>query len=264
MSIHLHGDANDYVGKGMHGGTIAIRPAPRERGGAHGVAAGNAVLYGATGGRLFIGGSAGERFAMRNSGAIAVVEGVGDHACEYMTGGTVIVLGTVGHNFASGMTGGAAYILAGARETVAHAGSASLDAADWRLLEPILSEHWKLTGSARAASVLGKGEAAARMFVKVAPEASYSSPRPARFFMSAAEPNVHGAIAVGVIHAVDEAAERRGRDPDDVAHGVGEALARPEPVLCRREHGAEKQHHAVGILVMRAPSPVRRDRAGHG
>jgi glutamate synthase (ferredoxin) len=171
IEIHVRGEANDYVGKGMHGGTIAIRPLS-DRGSRPGVAAGNAVLYGATGGRVYIGGSAGERFAVRNSGAIAVVEGIGDHGCEYMTGGVVIVLGAIGRNFASGMTGGAAYVLAAEREDRAHAAGAPLDAGDWMRLEPLLSEHWKLTGSARAASVLGHGAAAARMFVKWAPEAA--------------------------------------------------------------------------------------------
>jgi glutamate synthase (NADPH/NADH) large chain len=170
MAIHLHGEANDYVGKGMHGGVIAIRPVS-ERGGSRGVVAGNAVLYGATGGRMHIGGSAGERFAVRNSGAIAVVEGIGDHGCEYMTGGTVVVLGAIGRNFASGMTGGTAYIPAHAAEH-APAGAVPLDAADWTFLEPLLSQHWKLTASERAASLLGSGAAGARMFVKVAPGAA--------------------------------------------------------------------------------------------
>ena len=169
MAIHLHGEANDYVGKGMHGGVIAIRPVS-DRGGNRDVVAGNAVLYGATGGRVHLGGSAGERFAVRNSGAIAVVEGIGDHGCEYMTGGTVVVLGAIGRNFASGMTGGTAYIPAHAAEH-AGAGAVPLDAADWTLLEPLLSQHWRLTGSARAASVLGSGAAGARLFVKVAPGA---------------------------------------------------------------------------------------------
>src|SRR5262249_61465414 len=113
MRLALVGDANDGLGKGMHGGEIVVAPAARERGRLRQVLVGNAALYGATGGRAFIAGSAGERFAIRNSGAIAVVEGVGDHACEYMTGGTVVVLGPIGRNFAAGMTGGAAYVLTG-------------------------------------------------------------------------------------------------------------------------------------------------------
>ena len=107
VSMSLVGSANDYVGKGMGGGRIAISP-NRGTVGAH--AAGNAVLYGATGGQLFIAGRVGQRFAVRNSGATAVIEGCSDHGCEYMTGGIVVVLGDVGHNFAAGMTGGVAFV----------------------------------------------------------------------------------------------------------------------------------------------------------
>ncbi len=112
LCIELTGDANDYVGKGMAGGRIVLRPAP----GARYVASeapimGNTCLYGATGGELYAAGRAGERFAVRNSGALAVVEGVGDHGCEYMTGGVVAVLGRTGLNFGAGLTGGLAYVL---------------------------------------------------------------------------------------------------------------------------------------------------------
>ena len=110
LTLKLFGEANDYVGKGMSGGTIVIRAgkSASKRGD---VLAGNTVLYGATSGHLFVAGQAGERFAVRNSGAIAVVEGVGQHGCEYMTGGIAVVLGPVGLNFGSGMTGGLAYVL---------------------------------------------------------------------------------------------------------------------------------------------------------
>jgi glutamate synthase (ferredoxin) len=108
----LVGEANDYVGKGMAGGTIAIRPGDGcTYDWSENVIAGNTILYGATGGTLYMAGRAGERFAVRNSGATAVVEGLGDHGCEYMTGGTVLVLGPVGYNFGAGMTGGVAYLL---------------------------------------------------------------------------------------------------------------------------------------------------------
>ncbi len=107
MSLQLTGVGNDYVGKGMHGGRIVITPKIYQEGAS---AAGNTCLYGATGGKLFVSGTAGERFAVRNSGALAVVEGTGDHACEYMTGGTVVVLGETGINFGAGMTGGAAFV----------------------------------------------------------------------------------------------------------------------------------------------------------
>src|SRR5204862_4367436 len=108
----LIGDANDYTGKGLSGGVLAVRPpdeatfVPEEN-----VLIGNTVLYGATSGRAFFRGLAGERFAVRNSGVEAVVEGVGDHGCEYMTGGRVVVLGATGRNFAAGMSGGMAYVL---------------------------------------------------------------------------------------------------------------------------------------------------------
>ena len=159
MRLSLIGDANDGLGKGMHGGEIVVAPAARERGRANQVLAGNAALYGATGGRLFVAGVAGERFAIRNSGATAVVEGVGDHACEYMTGGTVVVLGTVGQNFAAGMTGGVIYV-AGNRETLAartNPQQLSIEAptaAEQKVLRELLEMHERLTGSRIARSLL--------------------------------------------------------------------------------------------------------------
>jgi glutamate synthase domain-containing protein 3 len=159
MRLSLIGDANDGLGKGMHGGEIVVAPAARERGRANQVLAGNAALYGATGGRLFVAGLAGERFAIRNSGATAVVEGVGDHACEYMTGGTVVVLGSVGQNFAAGMTGGVIYV-AGNRETLAaRTNPQQLDieaptAAEQKVLRDLLETHERLTGSRIARSLL--------------------------------------------------------------------------------------------------------------
>src|SRR5690606_19596407 len=116
VELELVGEANDYVGKGMGGGSIVVRPPANDAsmvmGSAAGspVLAGNTCLYGATGGELFVAGSVGERFAVRNSGALAIVEGVGDHCCEYMTGGTVVVLGRVGSNLGAGMTGGQAFV----------------------------------------------------------------------------------------------------------------------------------------------------------
>lgn len=107
IALHLNGPANDFVGKGMAGGLITVAPRRTDRV-PH--AAGNAVLYGATGGKVFLAGTAGQRFAVRNSGAVAVVEGCSDHGCEYMTGGTVVVIGNVGRNFAAGMTGGTAFV----------------------------------------------------------------------------------------------------------------------------------------------------------
>ena len=117
VELELIGEANDYVGKGMGGGRIVIRPpaddATAGTGSGRGsstVLAGNTCLYGATGGELFVAGAVGERFAVRNSGAVAVVEAVGDHCCEYMTGGTVVVLGRIGYNLGAGMTGGQAFV----------------------------------------------------------------------------------------------------------------------------------------------------------
>jgi glutamate synthase (NADPH/NADH) large chain len=112
LNMHLTGEANDYVGKGMAGGKLVVVPPPGSSFKSQDTAIiGNTCLYGATGGKLFAAGTAGERFAVRNSGAFAVVEGAGDHCCEYMTGGLVTVLGRVGHNFGAGMTGGFAYVL---------------------------------------------------------------------------------------------------------------------------------------------------------
>jgi glutamate synthase domain-containing protein 3 len=169
----LTGDANDGVGKGMHGGDIVIAPAARERGRARQVLAGNAVLYGATGGRVFIAGAEGERFAVRNSGATAVVEGAGDHACEYMTGGTVVILGSVGRNFAAGMTGGVAYILdrrrtLGDRLDPQLFAVESLDAIDRATLRDLLQTHERLTGS-RQARVLLRNDSTLSSLVRVSP-----------------------------------------------------------------------------------------------
>jgi glutamate synthase (NADPH/NADH) large chain len=112
LTIRLYGDANDYVAKGISGGRVIVRPDERSQFASHeNVIAGNVIGYGATSGEIFIRGMVGERFCVRNSGAIAVVEGVGDHGCEYMTGGTVVVLGHTGRNFAAGMSGGRAFVL---------------------------------------------------------------------------------------------------------------------------------------------------------
>ena len=118
VEITLEGDANDYVGKGLSGGVLALFPPRPLTDSAHfasheNVIAGNVCLYGATSGRAFVRGVVAERFAVRNSGAVAVVEGCGDHGCEYMTGGVVVVLGDTGRNFGAGMSGGLAYVLVG-------------------------------------------------------------------------------------------------------------------------------------------------------
>jgi glutamate synthase domain-containing protein 3 len=158
VTLKLSGEANDYVGKGLSGGTIAISAgsAASRRGD---VLAGNTVLYGATSGQLYVAGRAGERFAVRNSGALAVVEGVGQHGCEYMTAGVVLVLGPLGLNFGSGMTGGLAYVLRAEVEDVLHrefVAVADTDADEQLWLRSVLQAHQHLTASPRAARLLSR------------------------------------------------------------------------------------------------------------
>ncbi len=179
VTFTLHGDANDYAGKGMSGGVLAIRP--REGMAADFVAernviVGNTVLYGATRGRAFFRGLAGERFAVRNSGAATVVEGVGDHCCEYMTGGTVVVLGSTGRNFGAGMSGGVAFVLDergdfAERCNMGTVGFEAPSAADAGELRELIAEHGRRTGSPVAAGVLDRFDEllAKGAFVKVMP-----------------------------------------------------------------------------------------------
>jgi glutamate synthase (NADPH) large chain len=176
VSLTLEGEANDYVGKGLSGGRLVIYPprsstfAPEST-----ILVGNTVLYGATGGEAYIRGKAGERFAVRNSGATAVVEGVGDHGCEYMTGGVVVVLGRTGRNFAAGMSGGLAFVLDEADEFArcCNLGLVELEAVeqadDRASLRQLLRRHAQLTGSARAKRVLERWEELLPRFVKVIP-----------------------------------------------------------------------------------------------
>jgi glutamate synthase domain-containing protein 3 len=162
VSLFLEGDANDYVGKGLSGGKIVVFPpkgstfASEEN-----ILIGNTVLYGATSGEAYFSGVAGERFAVRNSGATAVVEGTGDHGCEYMTNGTVVVLGRTGRNFAAGMSGGIAYVYDPTGDFVrVRCNAANVDlepiheAADARLLEDLIRKHSEYTGSALAKRML--------------------------------------------------------------------------------------------------------------
>jgi glutamate synthase domain-containing protein 3 len=178
LALELEGDANDYVGKGLSGGRIVIR-APRI---AHFVPeetaiVGNTVLYGATRGEAYIGGLAGQRFAVRNSGAMAVVEGVGDHGCEYMTGGVVVVLGRTGRNFAAGMSGGLAFVHdeSGRQEFERRCNRAMVElrtvesADDRALLRGLVEQHARFTGSARARYLLSRWDLALRDFVAVVP-----------------------------------------------------------------------------------------------
>jgi glutamate synthase (ferredoxin) len=167
--LELVGEANDYVGKGMSGGRIVVLSAPDDAGDP--VLVGNAVLYGATGGELFCRGRAGERFAVRNSGATAVVEGVGDHACEYMTGGTVFVLGEVGLNVAAGMSGGELYVLDGAGRLPLrlNTGLAVANRGAGEELRVLLEQHLRHTGSTRAATLLERWEESAPLFWRIVP-----------------------------------------------------------------------------------------------
>ena len=173
VELVLDGEANDYVGKGLGGGRIVIR-APEDDAGDP-VLVGNTVLYGATGGQLFVAGRAGERFAVRNSGATAVVEGTGDHACEYMTGGTVIVLGPTGHNIGAGMSGGACIVYDPRGEVLARVNRQLVEARrpDGSQLEGVralVEEHATVTGSVRARRLLSDWTATAEHFWRIAPK----------------------------------------------------------------------------------------------
>jgi glutamate synthase (ferredoxin) len=184
VHLRLDGEANDYVGKGMAGGEIVIRPPVDARYASHENAIiGNTVLYGATGGALYAAGRAGERFAVRNSGAVAVVEGVGDHGCEYMTGGVVLVLGATGRNFAAGMTGGLAYVFDELGDFAVRCNGdlvtiCGLDAADEANVRALLIQHRELTGSQRAADLLARWEAMRGQFYRVVPKGMEVVPLP--------------------------------------------------------------------------------------
>ena len=176
LSLELEGEANDYVGKGLSGGRLIVRhPRSAQFIPDQTVLVGNTVLYGATSGEAYIAGVAGERFGVRNSGAIAVVEGVGDHGCEYMTGGTVVVLGRTGRNFGAGMSGGIAFVLDefSELEQQCNTGMVELahvtDSGELALLRRLVEQHARYTGSARAKRELGRWERAQRLFVAVVP-----------------------------------------------------------------------------------------------
>ncbi len=178
LSLELEGEANDYVGKGLSGGRLIVRhPRSAQFIPDQTVLIGNTVLYGATSGEAYFAGVAGERFGVRNSGAIAVVEGVGDHGCEYMTGGTVVVLGRTGRNFGAGMSGGIAFVLDEFGE-FEHGGQCNTgmvelahvtDRGELELLRRLVEQHARYTGSARAKRELGRWERAQRLFVAVVP-----------------------------------------------------------------------------------------------
>jgi glutamate synthase domain-containing protein 3 len=192
VTIDLIGDTNDYCGKGLSGGRIAVQPSPKFKGEpTQNIITGNVVLYGAICGEAYFRGVAGERFAVRNSGAQAVVEGVGDHGCEYMTGGTIAVLGQTGRNFAAGMSGGLAYVLDedGSFQTRCNPSMVALEPvlpeseqeaklarelwhtgrSDEAILKELIESHARHTGSARAKQILDKWADYRAKFVKVFP-----------------------------------------------------------------------------------------------
>ncbi|MCW8934807.1 MAG: glutamate synthase large subunit [Gammaproteobacteria bacterium] len=176
ITIEVEGDANDYVGKGLSGGRVIVTPAKNATFVAEeNIIVGNVCLYGATSGEAYFRGIAAERFCVRNSGATAVVEGIGDHGCEYMTGGRIAVLGTIGRNFAAGMSGGIAYIWdhAGDLSTKCNMGMVELEtvsaAEDINELKTMIENHLKYTGSAVAERLLKDWDGALSQFVKVMP-----------------------------------------------------------------------------------------------
>jgi glutamate synthase (NADPH/NADH) large chain/glutamate synthase (ferredoxin) len=192
ITLYLIGDANDYTGKGLSGGRVIVRPSIDFRGqSAHNIIVGNTVMYGATSGEAFFSGVAGERFAVRLSGATAVVEGTGDHGCEYMTGGTVVVLGITGRNFAAGMSGGVAYVFdedglfaqrcnqtmvslekvlpASMQETTGDKSLWHRSQTDEGQLKKLLEDHHRWTGSKRACELLDHWNESRSKFVKVFP-----------------------------------------------------------------------------------------------
>ena len=173
VTLKLTGDANDYLGKGLSGGRLVVAPAPESLFEAETqVVAGNVIGYGATGGEIFLRGLVGERFCVRNSGALAVAEGIGDHGCEYMTGGRVVILGPTGRNFAAGMSGGIAYALDlnPVRLNREMVDVDPLEDSDVEFLHEVVSRHHAETGSAVAARLLASWESSAQRFTKVMPK----------------------------------------------------------------------------------------------
>jgi glutamate synthase (NADPH) large chain len=180
ITMRVYGDANDYVGKGLSGGRLVVRPsdnAPEDYVAEENIIAGNVILFGATSGQVFLRGVVGERFAVRNSGAHAVAEGVGDHGCEYMTGGKVVILGPTGRNFAAGMSGGVAYVYdpADALGDNLNAEMVDLeevvddDSDDVVWLRGMIQAHVDATDSAVGQRVLTDWENELKNFVKVMP-----------------------------------------------------------------------------------------------
>src|SRR5436305_6505674 len=176
MELTLEGEANDYVGKGLCGGALIVKPRGEAVAASNeNVILGNVALYGATSGRLFAAGRAGERFAVRNSGAVAVVEGVGDHGCEYMTGGCIVVLGEIGCNFAAGMTGGKAYVFDPTNLTDTRVNRDSIELGlpspeQLRQVEMLVRVHALLTESSWAQQLLSAWQECGRFFRVITPK----------------------------------------------------------------------------------------------
>ncbi len=177
LTLKLVGDVNDYVGKGLSGAKIIIEtPENAAYRAQDSFIAGNTILYGATSGKLFVNGMAGERFGVRNSGALAVVEGVGDHCCEYMTGGTIVVIGSTGRNFGAGMTGGVAYVLDEKNDFSKKCNMDmieinELENDDESLVYDLIKEHHENTNSSKAKSILDNWDELKSKFRKVIPTA---------------------------------------------------------------------------------------------
>jgi len=176
ITITVEGDANDYVGKGLSGGKIIIYPPKNSTFKAEeNIIAGNVNLYGATSGEAYFRGIAAERFAVRNSGATAVVEGIGDHGCEYMTGGCVVILGKTGRNFGAGMSGGIAYVWNPDRDLIKQCNMDTFeiepmqDAADIEELKSLIGRHLQYTGSTVAENILANWDQSLQQFVKIIP-----------------------------------------------------------------------------------------------
>jgi glutamate synthase domain-containing protein 3 len=174
VELVLEGQAQDYVAKGMGGGVVTIKPFAVD-GAETPVLAGNTIAYGATGGKLFIAGRVGERFCVRNSGAVAVVEGAGDHFCEYMTGGVAVALGAVGWNAGAGMTGGVAYVVDVRQLNTDSVVSREVPAEDLEELHALIEEHYHRTGSAVAGEMLAEWDPASRRFRQIVPVAALTS-----------------------------------------------------------------------------------------
>jgi glutamate synthase domain-containing protein 3 len=204
IHLDLEGEANDYVGKGLSGGEITIRPYRRA---AYADAThqhlilGNTVLYGATGGKLFAAGQAGDRFAVRNSGAIAVIEGAGNHCCEYMTGGIVVVLGRAGRNLGAGMSNGVAYVLDETRTVHERVNGdmvdlVELDGEDEEVLRCLVREHEEKTTSPRARTLLVEWARFLPLFRKLAPKGAEAFVAAARSaYLQGAPPEREPALA---------------------------------------------------------------------